>query len=486
MKKVLLLVDQRARDLASVLLVGEYLRDFGVKVAYCNKGNMLAAAEMMKPDVFVTSCSEGQHATLARYLGPRCRIALMTQEGACATKESTILRHTFGGIEIDTYVKGLARVYLWSEISRQWLLEEGVYDEDVLRVVGTSRLDLYRLVERRNDAQGRRVRVGFAGRGAAVNPVVRPNPVWEIDEARAGDGPHRAYVDQGREWEDWIWHCVASVRVTLEAVEQLASTGQYEIVFRPDPYENRASYDCLKKKYACFQVNADPILANFIEDIDVLVTEFSTTGTEALLLKKPVISVQRLIGPRLRDHNSKGNHLNPEHMRLYWQPEDWDEFLRLVRQSADGRIAYSPAPEQAEGYLQTFYNWPSPEPSAAGRIAHDLFSLCHEPQAPARTALCKQEYREHPSIERLARRTRLPVGLVRRLFLRPWLWDMKNLVRAYRERNLTAHFRTEVYPWQRKPFRRVRALQQRLKKLDSQVSPAPALSPTTASQAGGR
>jgi len=469
LKKVLLLVDQKARDLASVLLVGEYLSAMGIRASYCNKGNMLAACERAKPDVLVLSCSEGEYSDLARYVAPHCKIALMTQEGACATKESTILRHTMRGMGVDTYIKGLSRVYLWSDISKRWLLEEGVYPEAIIRVFGTSRIDAYRQADRRKFDPQSRIRVGIANRGAFINPTIKRNPIQNIDEFRAAEGSHRAYLDRNREWEDWIWHGMASLRVTLDLIEMLAASGQHEIVFRPDPYENYRSYDFLKTKYSCFQINVDPILCNFIDEIDVLVTEFSTTGTDALLLKKPVISTQKLIGPRLAEHNSLKNHLNPSHMQFYWQPESKGEFLKTLNDCATGVIPYSPEPERAETYLSDFYNWPADGPSAAYLIAKDLAALCHEEVTGEMAERHRLEYREHPFIQRLAHRTHFPAWLVKKVLLRPLVFDLRNAYGSFRRGDLEGHMRMEYYWWQREDSDRAQKIFEKLKKTDLDI-----------------
>jgi surface carbohydrate biosynthesis protein len=466
MKKILLQVDQKARDLASVLLVGEYLNEFGIRASYCNKANMLAACETVKPDVLVLSCSEGQYKDLACYVAPHCKIVLMTQEGACATKESTVLRHTMHGMGLETYIKGLSRVYLWSEISKKWLLEEGVYPESILRVFGTSRLDSYRQLQKRNYNTTRKIRVGFANRGGSINPAIKQNQIQAIDEARSMTGSHRAYLDQNREWEDWIWHSMASLRVNFDLIELLASKAQYEIIFRPDPYENYKSYDYLKKKYPCFQINTDPILANFIDEIDVLVTEFSTTGVEAFLVKKPVISTQKIIGPRLPEHNRKENHLNPSHMKCYWQPKDKDEFLKILQETVTNSIPYSPEPELAASYHKNFYNWPSEGKSVAYQIAEDLKQLCNESKSSDMIKLHQAEYREHPFIERLARRTHFPRWFIRRAVLKPYIFDVLSIYRSFKRGDLPCHMRMEYYSWNWKDKKIMRNVFQKLKQKD--------------------
>jgi surface carbohydrate biosynthesis protein len=466
MKRVLLLVDQKGRDLASVLLIGEYLRAFGIHVSYCNKINMLAMAEQIRPDVLVLSCSEGQYKDLACYVAPHCKIALMTQEGACSTKERTITRHTVLATE-KTYISGLSRVYLWSEISKTWLVEEKIYPEEIIRVFGTSRFDSYRVLEKRKFDPAKKLRVGFANRGATVNPAAKLNPVQELDAVRAKHGPHRVYTDVDREWEDWVWHSLASLRVNLNLVEMLAASGKYEIIFRPDPYENSESYNFLKNKYSCFQVNTDPILSNFISEIDVLVTEFSTVGLEALVVKKPVISTQKIIEPRLSEHTRIPAHVNPLHMQFYWKPENEAGFMKTLSDVVTEKVSYAPEPEKAEEHIAEFYNLSLNETSSAYFIARDLAVLCSEKKSAAMTELHQSEYIEHPTIKRLSQQSHLPRWLIKKLFLNPFIVNVKGLCGAIKRRERALFLRAHFFSWQRKDIRAVKEIFEKLKKSDA-------------------
>lgn len=469
-KTVLLQVDQRARDLVSVMLIGEYLQDMGVRVKYCNKVNMLSMALKHKPDVFVMSCSEGQYRELALAIAPSCKIVLMTQEGACATKESTILRHTLKGLDLPCYINGLSRVYLWGNLSKKWLLEDSVYPEEIIRVFGTSRLDAYLTASSRKAGADGRVRVGFANRGAAVNPARNDNPIWKLDQYRKPIGGHRAYVDDGREWEDWIWHSMASLRVNLDLVEQLSSDTSCDVLFRPDPYEKADSYEFLVKKYSNFSLNTDPVLFNFIDDLDILVTEFSTTGLEALLLKKPVISTQKLLGSRLKDHNSKPNHLNPEHMQFYWQPSTLEEFMGLIERFKKGDLPFSPEPDRVTRYLRDFYQWEKSSPSAAYQIAKDLKEIAETPKSPNLQKLHDSEYQEHPLVQKVADKLRVPKKVALGLLAQPRLPEFREIANAFKEGQLETHFQKEFYPWDLGEIRRVKKLFQKLKARDSTLT----------------
>jgi surface carbohydrate biosynthesis protein len=463
-KTFLLQVDQKARDLVSVLLIGEYLEDLGQSVFYCSKTDMHAMALKIRPDVFVMSSSQGEYRDLANAIAPFCKIVLMTQEGACATKESTLVRHLLKGCDEACYIKGLSRVYLWGELSKQWLLEENVYPEDIIRVVGTSRLDLYHLGAT-SKSKSDKLKVGFANRGFPVNHKEQKNPVMEIDSCR-GTGGFRAYLDKDREWEDWIWHSVASLRVNLELVEQLSKDKETEIRFRPDPYERYQSYKFLEDKYSNFKINVDPTLYNFMAEIDVLITEFSTTGLEAMLLKKPVIATQKLLGPRLADHNSKANHLNPDHMQFYWQPNTYSELLELIEKIKDKQLPYSPEPEKAKRYLKEIYNWKDQEVSSSFKIAVDLISLAKTESTDTLKSLHQKEFKEHPSVQQLSRKLRIPVVLAKTLASRPSLFLARDLVRSIRNKEFAEKSRTEYYPWNLSERRTVQKYFAKLKRYD--------------------
>ena len=462
MKTVLLLVDQKARDLASVLLIGEYLKAMRVRTAICNKTNVLSAVLRHRPDVFVMSGTHGNFQAVARHIGPWCKLVLMTQEGACVTRDATILRHTLNGLSVSCYLAGLSRVYLWGETSRRWLSEAGVYPDEVMRVVGTSRLDVYRAAMWRargsNESRPRDgLRIGVANRGATVNPVSTANPVELLDHYRLEEGSHRAYIDTGREWEDWVWHSVASLRVNLNVIERLCANPNYDVVFRPDPFEKVESYRFLSDRYKNFRINSDPILHNFVNEIDVLVTELSTTGIEAFILKRPVLSTQKLLGPRLADHNSKPHHFNPEHVRLYWQPASEAELLEYVAKAAAGELPYSPDVGGAQRYLVDFYDWSDRGVSASYRIANDLKQLAEAPRPSSMRARGLAEHETHPTVKKLMARLNASENTAERLLARSWLFNGRAILRAARQGSLNDHFRMEFYPWNVREARRVRA-----------------------------
>jgi hypothetical protein len=153
-------------------------------------------------------------------------------------------------------------------------------------------------------------------------------------------------------------------------------------------------------------------------------------------------------------------------VKLFWQPADTAEFLKTLEDAVTGVIPYSPVPDQAEQYLREFYSWPAGGSSAAYLIAKDLAALADEAKPLALAELHRKEYRVHPLIDRLARRTHLPRPIARRLLLRPLLFDLRRIYHAYKRGELQAFMRTEHFAWRRRDTRRVRRIFGRLRARD--------------------
>jgi hypothetical protein len=153
-------------------------------------------------------------------------------------------------------------------------------------------------------------------------------------------------------------------------------------------------------------------------------------------------------------------------MRFYWQPADEAEFTRIVNDTAEGIIPYSPAAEQAQQYLKEFYNWPTEGPSSAFLIAKDLESLCNEEKSAEMAQLHQEEYVEHPMIAMLSKRTHLPKQICKHFLLRPLIFDLIRLYHALKTNSLKTYLRMNYYSWHRNDISEVKGIFRRLRIAD--------------------
>lgn len=442
-KTVLLLIDQRFRDSIGISLVFRALKDMGVSVHLCNKRNMLQMYEHFRPKVVAFSDTGTYFANWCRYMAKSSHIVLIPQEGGNPIKDLIIKRFQSNDCGQEPFIKGISKVFLWGRKSVKWLLEAGVFNERQVVVSGTPRTDVHSVIRKMGKAKPDNSRVGFANRGEAVNMIV-DSMVSRIDSSKYSEDVV-GYTGEDRHWEDWIWHSVAQLRYLFILIDKLSKGGQFSLVFRPDPYENIKTYAFLKKRYLNCELNTDSFLGGFLAGIDLLITEFSTTGIEALIMNIPVISIQKLLGDRLTDHDRKENHVNTKFMQFYWQPQSVDEALEMIDQCKTGQLPFTPDEQGLKQYLKNYYNWPRQEPSCL-IIAREIAALLEESVVPLRGEGIESMTLEGCSVlpKRLAFLER---DRFRFIFSRYYLFDLYYLLADLYRKRLSSMLRREFYPF---------------------------------------
>ncbi|MCK5608090.1 hypothetical protein KAR91_39785 [Candidatus Pacearchaeota archaeon] len=441
---VLLLIDQRQRDAIGILLIYHYLKKFGCKVYLCNKNNMLITYDRFKPKVVAFSDTGTYFSDWCRYMAKKSLIVLIPQEGGIPDKEMAVKRHILNDVDTKPFTEEVAKVFLWGQQTADWLMEEGIFREDQIVVSGTPRLDVYRFKNEMKDNSS--CRVGFANRGESIN-MVRGSMVRRIDDSKYNRGGVESYTGKDRNWEDWIWHSVAQMRHNFILMEKLGLDNSKKIIFRTDPYEKIDSYNYLKNKYGNFEINNNPSLKEYLSLIDVLVTEFSTTGIEALIMKKPVISIQKIIGPRLLDHNDKKWHVNTRFMKYYWQPETIDEAMDMINKVVIDDLPYTPYESGLKVYLKNFYDWPRENPSSL-TIAKEIFGLIEKDVTSPESI---KENNSLPSIH-MVERINKSIPILKKNQI-SWLLSHIHLINviyfliAIRNKNFYNFNRSEFNPW---------------------------------------
>ena len=460
---VLLLVDQRARDAQGILLVYYFLKQMGCRVQLSNKRNMLQKYERFEPNVVAFSDTGTYFSDWCRYMSKKSQIVLIPQEGAIPERDMSVKRYIINDTGSQPFTKGVAKVFIWGSQTASWLLEEEIFREDQIVVSGTPRLDVYRSGRGRDRPENGVLRIGFANRGESVN-MVHDSMIQRIDNSKYNRDGVEAYTGPDRNWEDWIWHSVSQLRLFFILIEKLSGDQERTVLFRPDPFENFRSYDSLVRKYPNFHISSTPFLVDFIDAIDVLVTEFSTTGMEFLIQKKPVISIQKIIGPRLRDHNNNRSHVNTKHMKFYWQPETIEEALEVMEQIARNELSYCPEVSALEEYLKLVYDWPRLEPSSL-TIAREIYELLEQPQ-PAPEITTDDESGPFPAIAALNKLGSIipfmSQNQLKWIYSHYYIFDLVRALRNRRSGKFDLIKRTEFSTWNRSDFKIAKKIFQEL------------------------
>jgi len=365
-KTVLIAVDQATRDALQHLLLAQYLRRRGVRALLCNQGTLIPMSERYRPDVaYVPWLAAPPLMQYLRSIRPVTRIVAMDQEGGRLRKE--VVRRAFEQFNgAKRELAGICdRVFVWGAIQAQWLEELQVVSKDRIVVTGSARWDPY-LVQPENVSTRQEKYIGVTLRADIVtaSPRTFMEHVYEYRSPSPADGIALGYPVRA-EYEDRIWHVVATTRYLFKLAEELARRTGKRVVFRPGPWEQYGLYRFLTGAIPGATVRPDMLQHDYVRGAFVVLDDASNLGLEALLAGTPVISVQAMV-PRLEEHigGEDAGLFDAPFTRYYWKPKTIDDALDYAAKAERGELPLTPDPEGLRDYLRNAYDWPRARPSS--------------------------------------------------------------------------------------------------------------------------
>jgi surface carbohydrate biosynthesis protein len=377
-KRVLVLIDQASRDGISQLLIVAYLRRKGVKVSVANQHTFTAMFEGARPDVtYVSWHTTGPLMEFLLRNRHRSRIALIDQEGGRVGEQpfrrSFKLHHD--GIK-ESIGRAASKIFVWGPVHARWLVDMGIAGDETISVVGSPRFDPYLLEEPALDPKY----MGVTLRGDAItsNTAKVMRVVYQYAELNWQHGIGTGYPVEAQ-YEDKIWHVVASMRYLFKTASAFSKHSGAPIVFRPGPWEQTRQYDFVPTEIPRASVDPSAAQHDYVRNAFALLDESSSLGLEGLLVGVPVVSIQRLI-PRLADHiaGTGGGLYEAPYVQCYWRPTTIDEAVELLLRAERGELAASPNPDELKRYLHDYHCWPRERPSSF-QIADQILKLLDAP-----------------------------------------------------------------------------------------------------------
>ena len=399
MKRILILVDNSRRDLLPCVLLRLKFEEIGCRVKFCNKRNFKIKFRIFKPDAFLIT--RGDY-PFVREMSKVCKIFLIPAEGARLTPET--MKSVFlgrmhkgksydqGGNVIDN-LDFLDMVYLWGDKTKKFLVSTGMIESEKLQVVGNGRLDVYRddrvAKERKDD--GFTIGIAFSIKSISVyeGGVNYLKIIFGFfDEKKSMKFP---MVPEGRHYEDYVWRDFAIARKMLEVILTIIYNTNYVIKMRIGPFENFNDYEFLTELFPGRILIQDPNeqLVDYLNQIDMLITCWSTTGLEAILMGKPVVAI-----PYLIDKEHLLRHVEPvangfdTFLKIYYTPNTVNEVLKLIRKAALKELDTVPNRDFFEEFIKDVYNWPA-EKSTTDMIVSDIAKELENKNRPKKTEFSK-------------------------------------------------------------------------------------------------
>lgn len=369
-KKVLLFVDNSRRDLLPARLIQRELQKLGVDARLANWLDVRLKLRKFKPDAFVSSRGD---LDFAKQASGCCKVFVVPSEGGHQTKEtmmSVFMGRAYWKLD---RVDWISKCYLWSDQTRDWLLETGIFTDKQLRVVGNARLDVYRghkFLKRAKPDGDFTLGLAFSAKSTSTYYGA---PHW----AKTYFNMHREHtfpIAATGQHEDVVWRDFVILRLMMRYLRRYLESCDGRVVLRPGPFEDCEEYRFLEKQYpGRVFVKDDQLLPEFLGEIDALLTCWSTTGIEALVTGVPVISIAHTVDlGRLFSHVSAQASGFNTFVNYYHLPKSEDELFSFVEQARCGALSPSSEnPEAVATLLNQLYAWPYAE-NASRAIASDI------------------------------------------------------------------------------------------------------------------
>ena len=148
--KILLHCDDRRRDAVTMWALSLLLQDRGYNVLVSNRTTLNRFSRWFDPDIMILShCFIGFSPEGIAAKSKRARILVLPTEGMILEPANAISSYAGaspekGREERRAYTAHVTRFLAWGDAGRRFVVDEGIYDEDQVAVVGNPRFDVYR------------------------------------------------------------------------------------------------------------------------------------------------------------------------------------------------------------------------------------------------------------------------------------------------------------------------------------------------------
>ena len=194
--RVLLHCDARRRAAVTMWALSILLQARGYKVLVANRTTFKHYCRWYDPDIIILShCFMCLSSDELAERSKRSRILVLPTEGYILEPGTAI--SSYSGVsptksqqERRVYTSHITRLLAWGDAACRFVLNEGIYEEDQVAVVGNPRFDIYRTSY--FDDLRARVRkpnvVGIAGDQVRLNVYDQRNPLYYFDQIRTKSG----------------------------------------------------------------------------------------------------------------------------------------------------------------------------------------------------------------------------------------------------------------------------------------------------------
>jgi surface carbohydrate biosynthesis protein len=381
---VVLLVDNRWRDLNMASLIALHLKHLGVETILETLEAYRAVAAAYRPGMVVFN-----HLYASHLVACSKQLAEMGVLTAVLSNEGMYLKEDDLQFNSGRYHGGghLDHFFCWNTVHKNALVAEGAYKGVQIDVVGVPRFDFY--FEPWSHA------IAQPARKAGVRPQILActnfglAKFWDLPRDK-GDNFFRGWAQRLPLYQDY-WNAIESQwnsqRRLLEYLKPLIDSKEYDIVLRPHPSEKADVYEkwlnnlCSSDRERV-RIDAQSNISSLILSCDLeLSGESCTTAVESWIAKKPNIELVFDRHPMLySEERSRGN----------VHCDDPTKIVGLVKQQLTRPVS-SELQDIRQAYLAHWCN--SPDGNACRRIAEIAAAAVKSKQPADWSKLTINDYR---------------------------------------------------------------------------------------------
>jgi surface carbohydrate biosynthesis protein len=418
-RRVLILVPNRWRDLDGHVLVAYRLHKFfGHEVLLCGETALLKTFLEFAPDVVVIDHlgieSRANLARIAKSLGAQLVVLPTAGFFQDRIREARRAGKLFGVAHL------VDRYLAWGESTCNHLLRERLMTIEQLRITGCVRFDFY---SERYFALMKPKSVVLRGLGfeAADGPLVMWTTSTYFANLPNPEEVVRSQTLQAKRPADEVWaeiaDCVTQFTEHSQIVLQLAKRNpNWNVVIRVHPTETSEPYQALCQQADNIRISTRESVRELLYHCDVLLQRGCTTATEAWMLGKPVLELEK---------GSYHNAMSPEYSSgndVVWS---FEQAQCAIEQYLAGAGLEASIQSAREDYIRKAYHLIDGNSS---QRAAEAINECISPpsysdakQEATRRAI-NQEFSRWTLTEnrRFANRVKDVLGIDRELSLRFW------------------------------------------------------------------
>jgi surface carbohydrate biosynthesis protein len=361
---VVILVDDKKRDLNGCTLIAKHLHDLSIEVKLEPLEAFRAVLAAYRPGMIVFNHLTASHlAAWSRRLADMGVLtAVLPNEGIIYGEDE--MRFMAGRYHNDAHID---YYFCWNEPHRRALIDEGLKPESV-KIVGVPRFDFYfrpwsQVYEFKNRPKTRRPRV-------LVCTNFQNAMFWELPHEKGDQfyaGWSKTIPSMRNYWRGIEAHWRARTRL-LDYLNTLVDSGKFEVVLRPHPREQLEFYEnwlsaLPPEKAETVDYQPTINISTLILDCDLEIScETCTTAVESWIAGKPTVELIFERDPMW---------YRAEHAAANVECDDPDKLVRIV-EAALSEPEQSAKRETRRAHLQ---KW---APNMGGQASYQLASIVAE------------------------------------------------------------------------------------------------------------